>query len=69
MLHACALLRALIGLLRSGAYDRRVDNVRPLALSHIIWLGAIPLVSFLWRYSKFPTRNLVISFSPRSNFI
>lgn len=47
VLHACALLRALIGLLRSGAYDRRIDNVMHLALSYIIWFGVIPLVSFL----------------------
>ena len=35
------------GLLRSEAYDRRIDNVMPLALSYIIWFGVIPLVSFL----------------------
>jgi 1,4-dihydroxy-2-naphthoate octaprenyltransferase len=45
--HGILLLLALFKLIQSGNYDRRIDGIMALALSHIIWFGLIPLFSFL----------------------
>ncbi len=45
--HGIILLLALIKLIQSGNYDRRIDGIMVLALSYIIWFGLIPLISFL----------------------
>jgi 1,4-dihydroxy-2-naphthoate octaprenyltransferase len=45
--HGIILLLALLRLMKSGNYDRRIDGIMVLALSYIVWFGLIPLISFL----------------------
>jgi hypothetical protein len=35
-------------MMKSGAYDRRIDPIMGSALSYIIWFGMIPLVWLIW---------------------
>ena len=46
--HGLALVLALRHLLRSGDYDRPINNVMALALGYIIWFGFVPLGALLW---------------------
>ena len=46
--HGLALVFALRHLLRSGDYDRPINNVMALALGYIIWFGFVPLGALLW---------------------
>lgn len=47
--HAIALGVVLVGFIRSGSYDRRIDKIMINALNFIVWFGLIPLVYFLWQ--------------------
>ena len=42
------LIFFLLKLLRSNAFDARIDRIMALALCYIIWFGILPLISF-WR--------------------
>jgi 1,4-dihydroxy-2-naphthoate octaprenyltransferase len=46
VVHAIALAAALLGFLRSGNYDRRIDPIMINALNFIIWFGILPLIYF-----------------------
>jgi 1,4-dihydroxy-2-naphthoate octaprenyltransferase len=46
--HAAVLVLGLFRLMKSGAYDRRIDPIMGSALSYIIWFGMIPLVWLIW---------------------
>ena len=45
--HCILLVGAIIALMRSTNYDRRINGIMQLALSYIIWFGIIPLAACL----------------------
>jgi 1,4-dihydroxy-2-naphthoate octaprenyltransferase len=49
ILHALILSRALLKLLQSDDYDRKIDGILKLGLSYMFWFALIPFLSFVWR--------------------
>jgi 1,4-dihydroxy-2-naphthoate polyprenyltransferase len=50
--HALFLIFLLFRLMKSGFYDRRINQVMGLSLGYIIWFGILPLLSLVQEYVR-----------------
>jgi len=50
--HALFLIFLLFRLMKSGLYDRRIDQIMGFSLSYVIWFGVLPLLSLMKEYVR-----------------